>query len=245
MSRDVLLITGASSDLGLALIRRLCDGPTPPLVLAHVNAGLERVQGLGFGPDVVRPVVADLSDGDAVLALADEIMSAHGVPSQVVHLPGLPLVYERFTKFKWDHFQRDLDIQVKSAVLLLTRLLPKMAKLPRAKIAFVLSSVTRDLPPKYLAMYTVVKHAQLGLMKALASEYAGTKVTVNAVSPSMIDTRFIRNLPEVAVNMAAESSPHKRHASVADVVGAIAFLLSPDSDYMTGVELPLTAGSTG
>jgi 3-oxoacyl-[acyl-carrier protein] reductase len=93
-------------------------------------------------------------------------------------------------------------------------------------------------------MYTIVKHAQLGLMKALAAEYSGTPLTVNAVSPGMIETRFLEKIPDVAVRMAASQSPRGRNATPADVVGVIAFLLSPEADFMTGVEVPITAGST-
>jgi 3-oxoacyl-[acyl-carrier protein] reductase len=118
-----------------------------------------------------------------------------------------------------------------------------MAKLPRARVVFVLSSVTRGLPPKFMSMYTVVKYAQLGLMKSLASEYAGTNVTVNAVSPSMIATQFLSRLPELAVQQAAAGSPRGRHATPEEVVGAIAFLLSPDAGYLSGAEIPITAGS--
>lgn len=173
------------------------------------------------------------------------IEAEHGVPGQVVHLPGLKLVYERFPKFNWEHFHRNLQIQLEAAVVLLQRFLPRMAKAPGSRVVFVLSSVTRGVPPKFLSMYTVLKYAQLGLMRALASEYAGTGVTVNAISPSMIETRFLENLPEIAVKMAAQSSPLGRNAVPADVVGALAFLLSPDSGYISGVEIPITAGSTG
>jgi 3-oxoacyl-[acyl-carrier protein] reductase len=137
-----------------------------------------------------------------------------------------------------------MDVQVRSAVLLLRRFLPKMAKLPRARVVFVLSSVTRGMPPKFVSMYAVVKHAQLGLMKALASEYAATGLTVNAVSPSMVTTRYLDQLPEVAVQMAAAASPRGRNATPEEVVGAIAFLLSAEADYINGAEIPVTAGST-
>jgi 3-oxoacyl-[acyl-carrier protein] reductase len=258
MSRETLLITGASSDIGLALLRRIGSLPDPPLVLAHHHQGRSRIEEAAAtlpAPAQVVPVTADFTDADAVAALAERIVADHGVPTQVVHLAGLKLVYERFPKFDRTHFERDLTVQFRSAVVLLQRFLPVMAKRASqrdpagaaarpAKIVFVLSSVTRGLPPKFLSMYTVVKHAQLGLMKALASEYAGANVTVNAVSPSMVATRFLEDLPEVAVQLAASQSPRGRHATPNEVVGAIAFLLSPDADYISGAEIPITAAAT-
>jgi 3-oxoacyl-[acyl-carrier protein] reductase len=47
----------------------------------------------------------------------------------------------------------------------------------------------------------------------------------------------------LAVEMSAASNPLGRNATPADVVGAIEFLLSPDSNYMTGIDIPITAGS--
>ena len=80
-------------------------------------------------------------------------------------------------------------------------------------------------------------------MRATAAEYAGTNLTINAISPSMIETRFLGDIAEVAVQMSAAANPHGRNATPQDILGAIEFLLSPASDYMTGVDLPLTAGS--
>jgi 3-oxoacyl-[acyl-carrier protein] reductase len=116
-------------------------------------------------------------------------------------------------------------------------------KKPRAKVVFVLSSVTVGAPPKFMSMYTIVKHAQLGLVRALAAEYAATPLTINAVSPSMVETRFLDDIPGLAKEKAAQASPRGRIATTDDVVGAIAFLLAPASDFMTGVNLPVTGGS--
>jgi 3-oxoacyl-[acyl-carrier protein] reductase len=246
MPRDLLLVTGASSDLGLALIRRLVARPEPPLVIAHHHAGIERIEALRseVGADHIRPIAADFTRPESVVALAERVEAEHGIPDQIVHLPALELVQERFPRATWERFQRDLEVQIHAAVLVLQRFLPRMARLPRARVVFVLSSVTRGVPPKFLSMYTVIKHAQLGLMKALASEYAGTHVTVNAVSPGMVETRFLDNLPEIAVQMAAKQSPLGRHATTDEVTSAIAFLLSPDASYISGAEIPITAGQT-
>ena len=238
MSRDLVLVAGASSDIGGALIRRLLAAGDAQIV-AHCHAGADRIA----KHDRVQTVSADFASTESVGQMADRIVNDIGVPDQVVYLPGLPLRYERFTKFDLAHFDRDLDIQVRSAIALLRRLLPQMAKKPRARIVFVVSSVTRGAPPKFMSMYTIVKHAQLGLMRALAAEYAATGVTVNAVSPAMVETRFLDEIPGIAKEMAATAAPRGRLATPDDVVGAIQFLLSPDSDFVTGIEVPVTGGN--
>jgi len=237
MSAERILIAGASSDIGVALTRRLLASGDAH-ILAHHHASADRV----VVDPRVQPLQADFGSIASVEQLADQLLAA-GVPDQVVYLPGLKLRYERFSKFDLAHFDRDLDVQVRAAIALFGKLLPKMAKLPRAKVVFVLSSVTRGAPPKFMSMYTIVKHAQLGLMRALASEYASTGVTVNAVSPAMVETRFLDEIPAIAKEMAAAAAARGRLATPDDVVGAIQFLLSPASDFITGVEVPVTGGN--
>jgi 3-oxoacyl-[acyl-carrier protein] reductase len=218
---------------------------TADRIVAHHHGGLERLAAVkDVDPDGrVLPMMADFSSLASVEELAASVLGTHGVPDKLVYLPGLKLRYERFSKFDLAHFDRDMTVQVRSASALLRRLVPQMAKKPRAKVVFVLSTVTRGAPPKFMSMYTIVKHAQLGLVRALASEYAGTGLNVNAVSPSMVETRFLDDIPGLAKEMAAQASPRGRIATPGDVVGAIEFLLSPSSDFMTGVEVPVTGGS--
>lgn len=244
MADRVVLITGASSDIGMALTRAILCEADAPTVLAHSFSGAEKIGLLQaqFG-ERVQPFVADFRDAGSVRAMVDEIASRYGAPHSVVHLPALRLSYERFTKFNWERFQSDMAVQVQSIVTLLQRFLPKMMKVEHARVVFVLSSVTHGMPPKFMSMYTVLKYAQLGLMRSLAAEYAGTSVRVNGISPSMVETQFLREIAEVAVEMSAASNPQGRNATPADLVGAIQFLLSPASGYITGVDLPIAAGS--
>jgi 3-oxoacyl-[acyl-carrier protein] reductase len=241
---STILITGASSDIGVTLIRRLMAQSAPPVVLAHSFRGGTKLQELQaeFG-ERVQSVQADFSDTESVAAMAEQIVTQFGVPARFVHLPALRLSHERFPKFRLDRFAEDMSVQVESAIVLLKRFLPQMAKQPGARIVFMLSSNTHGMPPKFTSMYTVVKYAQLGLMRSLAAEYAGTELRVNSVSPSMIETQFLQDMAPLAVQMSAASNPLGRNATPADVVGAIEFLLSPDSSYMTGIDIPITAGS--
>ncbi len=240
----VVLITGASSDIGIALVRALLSAENSPTVLAHSFRGGEKIRQLQqeFG-DRIQPIEADFSDAASVKAMTEDILARYGAPHSIVHLPALRLAYERFTKFDWTRFESDMAVQVQSAVVMLQKFLPKMAKIEDSRVVFVLSSVTHGMPPKFLSMYTVLKYAQLGLMRALAAEYAATSVRINGISPSMVETQFLQGIAEVAVQMSAAANPQGRNATPADLVGAIQFLLSPASGYITGTDLPIAAGS--
>ena len=74
----------------------------------------------------------------------------------------------------------------------------------------MLSSVTINLPPKALVHYTTIKYALLGLVKSLASEYGNKNIQINALSPSMIETKFLENINEKIIEINAHNHPLKR-----------------------------------
>ncbi len=242
MAEELVLVTGASSDIGLAIVHDVL-GHSAARVLAHYFRSADRFAPLqsAFG-DRITLLQADLSVAAETERLQQEI-AAIGTPSSVVHLPASRLTYGRFTKLNWAKLEEEMTLQVGSIVTLLQAFLPRMVKMPRARVVFVLSSVVHGMPPKFMAPYTIVKHAQLGLMRALAAEYAGTPLRVNAVSPGMVETRFLSEIGDVAVQMAAAGNPSGRNARPEDIVGALRFLLSAESDYMTGVDIPIAGGA--
>ena len=117
-----------------------------------------------------------------------------------------------------------------------------MVKAKNGKIVFVVSSVASGQSPAFMSDYVTSKYALLGLMKALASEMAAHHVCLNAVSPSLTETVFLKNIPELAIEMSAEKNPMKRNAQVKDVVGMISFLLSEKADFITGQNILISGG---
>jgi 3-oxoacyl-[acyl-carrier protein] reductase len=88
----------------------------------------------------------------------------------------------------------------------------------------------------------VAKYALLGYMKCLVKEFSSKSIKINAVSPSMINTKFINHVPDVARELTREGHPLKRLASVDDVFCVIKFLLSDSSSYLTGSNIPIAGG---
>ncbi|MGE3342188.1 MAG: SDR family NAD(P)-dependent oxidoreductase [Vicinamibacterales bacterium] len=236
---DTVLVLGASSDIGQEIIRRIA-GPGMTIV-AHYQT---RPPALEVGGARIVPVQADFSSEDQVRALTAWVRDEGLAPNKIVHLAAPRVENLRFKDAGWNHFQDTIDVQLRSAVLVLREFLPEMASQRRGKVVFVLSSYTYNVPPKFLSHYVTGKYAVLGLMKALAIEYAGSGVNINAISPSMVETEFLRNIPAKVVEIHRDQHPLKRNATPSDVAPLAAFLLSPESDYITGANVPVTGGLT-
>jgi len=243
MNKEVILIIGASSDIGCELIRTIANNNN--LIIAHYNNSEEKIKKIAseINSELI-PIKADLSNEGQVGEMISTIREKFNFPNKIVHLPAVKMNYIRFKDTAWEDFQKDINVQLRSAVLILKEFLPQMAKVKKGKVVFALSSCTLGIPPKALIHYNTVKYGLLGLVKSLASEYADKAININAVSPSMIETSFLEKIPDKIIELNAQAHPLKRNATVKDVVPVIKFLLTDASDFISGVNIPVTGGST-
>lgn len=235
----VLCVTGASGEMGTCLIRRVADRYDKIVCqFRKTQEALEPLKEL-LGEKLI-PLRADFSDLGETVAFAHE--AAELAPRHFVHLAACGRgTNVKFGKTGWDDFRQELDVTFRSAVILSREFAPRMVRAGGGKLVYMLSAQLVWEPAKpYAAPYTCAKHALLGLMESLSAEYAGKGVTVNAVSPAMMDTKF---LPELVRQMSAKASPSGRLLTPEEVAPAFSFLLSPEADGITGVNLPVTAGS--
>jgi len=239
---NIIFITGASSDIGIELIKNIQE---ECLIIAHYNSSDAKLLEIknSIKKNTLVTLKADFSSEEDINRLLDEIESKYGVPNKIIHLAAPKFENIRFKSIVWNDFQKLMDVSLKSLVIILNRFLPKLAVEQRGKVVCLLSSVTLNVPPKAVSHYTTVKYALLGFLKAIASEYGEKKITVNSISPSMIDTKFLSQINERIVEMVAQGHPLKRNAAVADIIPVILLLLSEDSAYINGVNIPVTGGS--
>lgn len=240
----MLFVTGASSDLGITLLKEIASNYD--IVYAHYCHSKETLEKLQTTlPDTtIIPVQADFGSEEATVALADRFGSEYQTPDHFVHLAACKLNNIPFRKTTWQMYQNEWDTSFRSAVTLSQKIVPQMAKRKSGKVVFMLSSNVLNRPPvKYSIPYTTTKYALLGFMRVLAAEYAEKGITINGVSPSMIETKFLSNVPDMIVQKNAMESPLKRNLHPEDVTPAIRFLLSEGANCITGENLAVTAGN--
>ena len=244
MSR-IYLILGGSSDLGCALLKRLNHEQKNSVFLMHYYSSDDNIKSIeAENGNVIKTLWADLSKKEEVQRLIDRIENEYVTPTHIVHFPASKFEYMKLKNFSDEVLQKDMEIQVYSLIQILKSFLPEMIKIEeKAKVVAMLSSYTFSVPPKYMMNYIISKYALLGLVKSLASDYAGKNVCINGISPSMIETKFLSEIDERIIAINADNSVGKKNAVPEQIIPAIVFLLSADSDYITGINLNVSNGN--
>lgn len=228
----VLLVIGGSSDLGSNLIKKVYD--SYDYVWVHYcgwNKNMDELKNIGSNK--IEFFEANLTSDEEVQNMISHIEGSGYMPNHIVHFAMSKICIDRFNKLSLDKVDMDWSISYRSSFKILQAFLPKMAKEKYGKVIFTISSVSFDPTPKYQAGYISIKYAMLGLMKSLASEYQDKGICINGVSPDMIQTAFISDLPELMVEQYKANRPNNKILTVNDVIPTYVRLLS-DDDHTNG-----------
>ncbi len=238
----VALVTGSSRGLGRATALALA-------ARGHVVA-VHYVQGAAAANEVVAAIVdgggraasfgADVADPDACTALIQEVQNAFGRLDVLVNNAGVTrdTLAIRMKREDWDLV---LDTDLSSAFHLTKTALRGMLRSGWGRVVNV-SSVVAIMGNVGQANYIAAKAGLLGLTRALAAEYAGKGVTVNAVAPGFIESDMTADLSDEMRAGYLARIPAGRFGRAEEVAGAIAFLVSDDAAYVNGQTLTVDGG---
>jgi NAD(P)-dependent dehydrogenase (short-subunit alcohol dehydrogenase family) len=243
VSDQVALVTGASSGIGLHLAEILA------LAGAKVALAARRADRLEKACAAIRerggtclPVVLDVTRQKSIVAALGAVEERLGPLSVLVNNAGVVVSKPFFehTEEDWDHV---VDTNLKGAWLMAREFAHHLVEQKRGgriiNIASVLSFRTIARVPAYLA----AKAGLLHLNGALAMELARYGILVNAIAPGYVVTDFNREFleSEAGLRLAARV-PMKRVGQVEDLGGALLFLASPASAYVTGAVISVDGG---
>jgi 3-oxoacyl-[acyl-carrier protein] reductase len=238
MSKDIILITGASSAIGQEVIKKFQSKKN--ILLATYNKNNFEIK-KNYNKKIIK-FKLDLSNEKKVIEFIKDITKKNLIPNKIIHIASSSLKMSSFTDLNWIDYERNFNIQIKSFFLILKYVLPVMKKNNYGKILAILSSVTIGQPPGYMSSYITSKYALLGLLRSLAAEYSKCKININSISPGMMNTKFLNQIPEKIFQLNSQKVPFGRSVEIRDIIPAIQFFMSNKSSLITGTNLPITGG---
>ena len=243
-SGKTAIVTGAASGIGRAVAEKLVrEGAR--VVLGDVNAaGLAEARAaLG---EAAQVHALDVREPVQCAAIVKAAVAAGGKLDVLCNVAGV-LRIAPVASFTPDEWNRIIQINLSGTFFMCQAALPHLLA-TRGSIVNVASAAGLVGVP-FNAPYCASKHGVMGMTRALALELAKDGVRVNAVCPGGTRTPMTSAMPDPGVDFAMLERSRGwlgggEYCEPSDIADAIAFLASPEAQWITGVALPVDAGMT-
>jgi len=259
----VAVITGGAGLLGEQHARAIAvAGGIPVLVDVQQQRAIEKAAALSheFGVPAIG-CAADITKQEQIEALRDEILARFGrVDILINNAANNPKMeasaevnFSRLENFPLAQWEADIAVGLTGAFLcskvfgchmagngggVIVNVASDLALIAPDQRIYRQPGVPEDMQPVKPVTYSVVKSGLVGLTRYLASYWAENKVRVNAISPGGV----YNGQPEDFVARLTNLIPLGRMAAINEYQGAIVFLCSDASSYMTGTNLVIDGG---
>lgn len=236
------IVTGGSRGIGKAIVQALARAGAGVVFTYRSNseASDALIKELESEGASVMAVQGDVRDADSVKAVVDAAVERFERLDILVNNAGiLKEGMLAFTKEEdWDEI---IDINLKGSFLFTKAVIRQMARKRFGRIINI-SSDAALMGDVQRAGYCSAKAGMLGLTRAVARETATQGITVNAITPGIIETDLIDGMPDAKREAYEQFIPMRRFGSPEDVAGLVVFLASDQAAYITGQVISVDGG---
>ncbi|QFS82370.1 3-oxoacyl-[acyl-carrier-protein] reductase FabG [Roseivivax sp. THAF40] len=240
------LVTGGGTGIGLAIARALADAG------AHVTITGRRAEVLGAAEGLrITGRVMDVAEEASVRDGIAAAVAAHG-PVQICVANAGVAEGRALHKTDLDFWRHMMAINLDGCFLTIREALASMRETDWGRVIAV-SSIAGIRGLKGAPTYTASKHGMIGLIRALAADYAGKPYTFNALCPAYVDTNIVSsNVTKImertgmseadATRAMVGVNPHGRLIRPEEVAEAAMFLCGPNSGSVNGQAIQIAGG---
>ncbi len=238
----VALITGGSGGIGTETAAKLSEAFSPVIVVDIKDNISDHAKALSekYGRRFLG-VKADVSSFDSCVQLGkevDRLTDGHGIDA-LVNNAGITRD-STFGKMDFQLWDSVIKVDLYSMFNVTKQFSEKMKERNYGRIINISSISWRGNVGQ--ANYASAKAGVVGFTNALSKEFARYNVTVNAISPGLVDTEILKSIPEKIMKDLIEKIPMRRLAKPEEVADLVAFLASEKASYITGETININGG---
>lgn len=233
------LVTGASGDIGRAVVKKLIDDKFT--VIAHYYRNTQKAQELAqnYGDKVILSQ-CDFSDTAATSLWADGLAKAYPNINVIVNNAGIS-EQSLYTDVTDENLLKMINTNLTSMLIVTQKLCKNMIKCKYGRIINI-SSIWGVYGGSCEVTYSASKGGVISFTKALSRELGLSNITVNCLSLGLIDSQMNSHLGKESVNSFAENTSLGRIGQPDEVAEVVSFLASDKSSYVTGQIIGVDGG---
>ncbi|EME30176.1 Xylitol dehydrogenase [Galdieria sulphuraria] len=256
----VIIITGAAGSFGSNCANRFASEGAKVVITDVVEETKLREQATTIEKEFNTKAVAIRCDVTNYSHVEHVVKAAHDAFGRIDYLfnnAGYQGLFVKAFDYPVDDFEKVLKINTQGIFHFLKAVSTYMVKQGHGAIVNTASQAGVDGAPNMVA-YATSKAAVIGMTKTSSRDLAPYNIRVNAISPAFIDSGFMwfrqcelqaqtnsiyyDKDPKVVSQQMLNSVPMRRAGTVDEVIGTVAFLLSDDAGYITGMNIQITGG---
>ncbi|WP_312323631.1 SDR family oxidoreductase [Soonwooa sp.] len=223
-----IVIIGCGSGIGLATAKELQSTNQIIGISKTKNSAIENLNIQFHEKNIITDNIDDIPFPEVI--------------DGIVYAPG-SINLKSFNRLSIDDFKKDFEINVLGAIKIIQKLLPNLKKSDNASIV-LFSSVAAKMGMPFHASISASKNAVEGLVKSLAAEFSAQKIRVNAIAPSLTETKLANQLLSTPEKKEAASKRHplQKIGNPEEIAKMVIFLLSDSSSWITGQIFAIDGG---
>jgi len=246
LSGKVAVITGSSRGIGRASAELLAQLGARVVVSSRKAEACESVaEGIRKAGGDAHVIPCNISRREEVDALVDGSIAHYGRLDILVCNAAVNPYYGPLLDISDEAFDKIMSSNVKSNIWLCARAIPHMAARGDGSVV-IISSIGGLRGSTVIGAYGISKAADFALCRSLAGEWGPKGVRVNCIAPGLVKTDFARALweDEALLKRRTAGTPLRRIGEPHEIAGAVAYLGSDASTFMTGQTIVIDGGVT-
>jgi dehydrogenase/reductase SDR family protein 4 len=232
----VALVTGASKGIGEAMARGLAEFGAKVVVSSRKQEAVDAVAGT-FKADGLEAtgIAANMSSIEDIHGLVDKTVETYGGLDIIINNAAVNPVFGPIQNTDERAFDKIIDVNLKGPFELCKKAYPVLKQRGGGSIIHI-SSIGGLRPEAGIGIYSVSKAAIINLTQAMAQDWGGDNIRVNAICPGLIKTKFSEALwnNDEILDRFLKHIPLGRAGSPDDIAGLAVFLASDAAAYCSG-----------